>query len=101
MPRVLDKQRSVASIPEISFISVVENGQKFAYGKRSTQLYFFSGFTKEHYHYQLLRVVQYTRTVTVRINHVSIRTDRTDRQQGYTVCKEGFTVRKSHLITGT
>ena len=51
MPRVLDKQRSVASIPEISFISVVENGQKFAYGKRSTQLYFFPGFTKEHYHY--------------------------------------------------
>ena len=54
------------------------------------------------------RVVQYTRTVTVRINYVSIRTDRTDRQQGftvckvcYTVCKECFTVRKSHLISGT
>ena len=40
------------------------------------------------------RVVQYTRTVTVR-------TDRTDRQQGYTVCKGCFTVRKSHLISGT
>ena len=55
MPRVLDKQRSVASIPEISLISVVENGEKFAYGKCSTQLYFivfFSGFTKEHYHYR-------------------------------------------------
>ena len=47
------------------------------------------------------RVAQYTRTVTVRISHVSIRTDRTDRQQGYTVCKECFTVRKSHLISGT
>ena len=42
------------------------------------------------------RVVQYTRTVTVRISHVSIRTDRTDRQQGYTFCKVCFTVRKSH-----
>ena len=54
MPRVLDKQRSVASIPEISLISVVENGEKFAYGKCSTPLYFifFSGFTKEHYHYR-------------------------------------------------
>ena len=41
MPRVLDKQRSVASIPEISLISVVENGEKFAYGKCSTQLYYF------------------------------------------------------------
>ena len=49
----------------------------------------------------LTRVVQYTRTVTVRISHVSIRTDRTDRQQGYTVFKECFTVRKSHLISGT
>ena len=47
------------------------------------------------------RVVQYTRTVTDRISHVSIRTDRTDRQQGCTVCKECFTVRKSHLISGT
>ena len=54
MPRVLDKQRSVASIPEISLISVVENGEKFVYGKCSTPLYFifFSGFTKEHYHYR-------------------------------------------------
>ena len=43
-----------------------------------------------------VRVVQYTRTVTVRISHVSIRTD---RQQGYTVCKVCFTVRKSHLIS--
>ena len=41
----------------------------------------------------LWRVVQYTRTVTVRISHVSIRTDRTDRQQGYTVCKECFMAR--------
>ena len=32
---------------------------------------------------------------------LSIRTDRTDRQQGYTVCKECFTVRKSHFISGT
>ena len=32
---------------------------------------------------------------------LSIRTDRTDRQKGYTVCKECFTVRKSHLISGT
>ena len=47
------------------------------------------------------RVVQYTRTVTDRISHVSIRTDRTDRQQGCTVCKECFTVRKSNLISGT
>ena len=47
------------------------------------------------------RVVQYTRTVTVRTSHVSIRTDRTDRQQGYTFCKVCFTVRKSHLISGT
>ena len=53
MPRVQDKQRSVASITEISLISVVENGEKFTYGKCSTQLYFFfSGFTKEHYHYR-------------------------------------------------
>ena len=43
------------------------------------------------------RVVQYTRTVTVCISHVSIRTYRTDRQQGYTVCKVCFTVSKSHL----
>ena len=48
-----------------------------------------------------IMVVQYTRTVTVRISHVSIRTDRTDRQKGYTVCKECLTVRKSHLISGT
>ena len=47
------------------------------------------------------RVVQYTRTVTVRISHVSIRTDRTDQQQGYTFGKVCFTVRKSHLISGT
>ena len=47
------------------------------------------------------RVVQYTRTVTVRISHVSIRTDRTDRQQVYTFCKVCFTVRKSHFIRGT
>ena len=40
MPQVLNKQQSVASIPEISLISVVENGEKFAYGKGSTQLYF-------------------------------------------------------------
>ena len=26
---------------------------------------------------------------------------RTDRTEGYTVCKECFTVRKSHLISGT
>ena len=52
MRLVLDKQRSVASIPEISLISVVENGEKFTYGKCSTPLYFFSGFTKEHYHYR-------------------------------------------------
>ena len=32
---------------------------------------------------------------------LSIRTDRTDRQNGYTVCKECFTVGKSHLISGT
>ena len=32
---------------------------------------------------------------------LSIRADRTDRQKGYTVCKECFTVRKSHLISGT
>ena len=32
---------------------------------------------------------------------LSIRTDRTDRQKGYTVCKECFTFRKSHLISGT
>ena len=47
------------------------------------------------------RVVQYTHTVTVRISHVSIRTDRMERQQGYTVCKVCFTVRKLHLISGT
>ena len=35
------------------------------------------------------------------IYSLSIRTDRTDRQQGYTVCKVCFTVRKSHLISGT
>ena len=29
---------------------------------------------------------------------LSIRTDRTDRQKGYTVCKECFTVGKSHLM---
>ena len=44
------------------------------------------------------RVVQYTRTVAVRISHVSIRTDRIARQQGHTFCKVCFTVRKSHLI---
>ena len=47
------------------------------------------------------RVVQYTRTVTVRISYVSIRTDRTHQQQGYTFGKVCFTVRKSHLISGT
>ena len=50
---------------------------------------------------EIQRVVQYTRTVTVCISHVSIRWDRTDRQQGYTFCKVCFTVRKSHLIRGT
>ena len=47
------------------------------------------------------RVVQYTRTVTVRISYVSVRTDRTDQQQEYTFGKVCFTVRKSHLISGT
>ena len=32
---------------------------------------------------------------------LSIRTDRTDRQHGYTFYKVCFTVRKSHLISGT
>ena len=32
---------------------------------------------------------------------LSIRTDRTDRQKGYTVCKVCFTVRKSHFISET
>ena len=32
---------------------------------------------------------------------LSICTDRTDRQKGYTVCKVCFTVCKSHFISGT
>ena len=53
----------------------------------------------------VLRFVSCTSLVGLRIFSwqemlygLSIRTDRTDRQQGYTVCKGCFTVRKSHLI---